>query len=120
MLRAKGKHNGIIGSRGLQLEIERATKPFAQRQSPRAVHPNAKWRVNDQLHSAGLIEEPLQHQFLLRRNNAQRFVSRSEIVSKLFGAGFGKAGFGNEPRHDLCSDQLGFGSLLTSHEPTHR
>ena len=89
MLRAEGKHNGVVGGRGLQLEIERATKPFAQRQSPRAVHPNAKWRVNDQLHSAGLIEEPLQHQFLLRRNQAQGPMSRVEVVGELAGAGFG-------------------------------
>src|SRR5204863_5764798 len=59
MLGAQGKHNGVVRRRGLQFEIERAAKPFPQRQSPRAVHPYAKRRVDDQLHSAGLIEEPL-------------------------------------------------------------
>ena len=115
MLGAQGKHKGVVRRRGLQFEIERAAKPFPQRQSPRAVHPYAKRRVDDQLHSAGLIEEPLHYNFLLRRNNAQRQMSRGEIISELSRARFAKAGFGHEPLRDFLADQASFPSLVALH-----
>ena len=42
MLRAERKDDGIIRRGRLQLEVERATKAFAQRQAPHAVQTRAK------------------------------------------------------------------------------
>ena len=99
MLRAQRKHNGVIGGRGLKLEIEGATESLAQRQPPPAVQPDAERSVDDQLHPAGLVEEPLDHDFVLRRNNSQRVVSRAEIVGELAGGGIAETGFDPEPIH---------------------
>ena len=97
MLGAERENNRVVRRRRLQLKIERAAEPLAQCQSPRAVHPDAERRVNNQLHPAGLVKEPFHHKFLLRWNNAQRPVSRAEIVGELARAGFGKTGLGHQP-----------------------
>ena len=77
--------------RRLQFKIERAAKTFAQRQSPGAIQPRAERRMNDQLHPAGFVEESFHHEFLLRRNDAQRLKRCAEIIGQL-----GCAGIGND------------------------
>ena len=84
MLRSERNHDRIIGGRGLQLEIERAAKTFAQGQSPGAIDSIAKWRMQDELHSARLVKETFQHQSLLRRNCAERAISVREVIGELF------------------------------------
>ena len=57
MLRAEGNHNGVIGGRCLQLEIERTAKTFSQCESPGTIDSVAERRVQDKLHPARFIEE---------------------------------------------------------------
>ena len=83
MLRSERNHDRIIGSRGLQLEIERAAKTFSQGESPRPIDSIAKWRMQDELHSAGLVKETFHHQSLLRRNCAERAISVGEVIGDL-------------------------------------
>ena len=68
MLRAEREHDGVVGGRRLQLEIERAAKPFSQRQPPRAVQPDTERGVYHQLHAARLVEEPFHDDLVLRRD----------------------------------------------------
>src|SRR4029453_10396962 len=84
MLRSKRNHDRIIGGRSLQLEIERATKTFAQGQSPSTIDSIAKWRMQDELHSARLVKETFHHQSLLRRNRAERPISVRDVIGDLF------------------------------------
>ena len=49
----------IVGGRRLQFEIEAAAKALAQRQSPGLVDASAKGGVDDELHSATLVEKSL-------------------------------------------------------------
>ena len=108
MLRAERNDNGVVGRGGLQFEIETAAKSFAQSQSPGAIDAIAKGRMEDQLHSAGFVEEPFHDQRLLRRNHAERLVSvrRNSSANLLGGLGCGKAciSFGSQPcrRGDVC------------------
>ena len=90
MLSAEREHNGVIGCRRLQLEVERSTKSFAQRQPPSPIQPDAERRMDDQLHSARLIKKALQHEFVLRRNHSQGLVDSSKIIGKLARSGLRK------------------------------
>src|SRR5947207_6440894 len=84
MLRAKRNHDCIICRCRLELEIERTTKTFSQRESPCAVDPITKWRVKNQLHPARFIKKALHHQSLLRRNCAERPISVREVFADRF------------------------------------
>ena len=65
------EHDGVVARRGLQLEVERAAELLAQRQPERPVDPPAVRRVHDELHPAGLVEEALEHELLLRGHRAE-------------------------------------------------
>ena len=56
------RHDIVLGRRRLQLEIEPAAEPLAQRQAPGAVEAAAVGRMDDQLHAADRVEEALEHQ----------------------------------------------------------
>ena len=97
MLRAQREHNGVVGRGGLQLEIKGAAESFAQRQPPRPVHPNAERRMQHELHASGFIEEALQHELLLRRDDTEGAVNRGEVVRQLPRAGVGEADVVRKP-----------------------
>ena len=73
------QHDRVLGRRGLQLEIELAAEALAQRQAPGAVDAAAEGRVDHQLRAAGLVEEALDHERVLRRHQrrARRACGRS-------------------------------------------
>ena len=70
MLFGEGDIDAVVGRRGLQLEVEGAAETLANRQSPGAIDARAKWRMEDELHSTGLIEESLGDDGVLGRNSA--------------------------------------------------
>ncbi len=49
---AQRQHDGVVGRRRLQLEVELRAEPLAQRQTPGAVETAAERRMDDQLHAA--------------------------------------------------------------------
>ena len=53
--------------------------------------------MQHQLHASGLIEKALQHEFLLRGDDAEGAMNRGEVVGKLPGAGVGEAGLYLKP-----------------------
>ena len=61
------QHDVVFGRRRLQLEIEFAAKPLAQRQPPGTVEAAAIGRMDDQLHAADFVEEALDDQPILGR-----------------------------------------------------
>ncbi len=61
MLRPERQKNGVVAGGCLELEVEGDAEPLAQREPERAVQPCSERRVPDQLHPAGLVEEPLEH-----------------------------------------------------------
>src|SRR5947209_6369334 len=83
VLGSERDHDGIVSGRSLELEIEGSTKTFPKRQTPRAIDSITKRRMQNELHSARLIEEPLHHDRLLRRNRAERAISIREIICNL-------------------------------------
>ncbi len=62
---AQRHHDGVFIGGGLQFEIELAAEPFSQRQTPRAVDPAAVRRMDDKVHVAGFVEEPLHDKLVL-------------------------------------------------------
>ena len=71
MLRREREQHCILGRRCLELEIELPAEALSQRQPPRLVDPASERRVEDELHPAGLVEKTLDHQRLLRRDDAE-------------------------------------------------
>ena len=97
MRRSKREHDGVFRRRGLQLEVELLAEALAQRETPGAIDPASEWRVQDELHSARLVEEPLEHEGLPARHHAQRGVRGRKILDDLLRPGLHDANLGNEP-----------------------
>ena len=79
VLRSKRQQDSVFGGRRLQLEIELTAEAFPQRETPRLVHAAAERSVQHELHPAGFVEEPLEHERLLRRNDAERATGFGEV-----------------------------------------
>ena len=80
VLRSQRQDDGVFGCRRLQLEVEAAAEALAQREAPGPVDPAAERRVQDQLHPARLVEEPLQDQAFLRGDRAENDAGRAQIL----------------------------------------
>ena len=72
VLRPERQQQPVLGGRRLQLEVELAAEPLAQRQAPGLVDAAAERRVQHELHAARFVEEALEDQRLLRRQHAER------------------------------------------------
>src|SRR5262249_42510881 len=83
--------------RRLQLEVEGAAEALAQAQAPGAVDAAAEGRMDDELHAAGLVEEALEHQRLLRRQCAERGARGGEVLDELRRRARADAGALHEP-----------------------
>ena len=53
-----------------QLEVEVQAELLAQSKPKRPVDPGAQRSVDDQLHAAGFVEEPLEHDVVVCRHHA--------------------------------------------------
>jgi hypothetical protein len=84
VLLAERDDNPVVGRRGLQFKIEGYTKPLPQGEAPGTVDPASEWRVQDQLHPAAFIEEPLRHNRLLRRHGSKYCHSVGNVGESLF------------------------------------
>ncbi len=80
VVRPEREHDGVVGRRGLQLEVEGATELLAQREAERAVHPAPERRVHHELHAAGVVEEAFDHQLVLGGHRAERGAPHREVV----------------------------------------
>ena len=85
MLRAEREQQALVGRRRLQLEVELPAEALAQRQCPGAVHAAAERRVQHQLHAAGLVEEPFEHDRLPGRQRAEDAQGLGEVRDDLLG-----------------------------------
>src|SRR3712207_1206334 len=73
----------VLGRSRLELEIELAAEALAQGEAPGTVDAAAIGRVDDELHAAGLVEEALEDERILRREAAERGMGAGEIVDQL-------------------------------------
>ncbi len=76
----EGQHDGVVAGRGLQLEIERPAELLAEGEAQPAVDASAVGGVDDELHTAGVVEEPLQHQALLGGRDAEGGSGHGQVV----------------------------------------
>ena len=93
----EGQHDGVVARRRLQLEVEGATELLAQREPERAVDATAEGRVHHELHPAGLVEEALEHESLLRGHGAEHRPGDGEVIDDHPGRVGVDAGRGHQP-----------------------
>ena len=112
MLRTEREQNRVFGSRRLQLEVELPAESLSQRKTPGLVDPAAERRVQHELHSAGLVKEPLQHQCLLRRDDAKRAAPLGKVIDHLIDGAGSQSCLAGEPlggllagRSKMCVDR---------------
>ena len=82
VLRPQREHQRVLGGGRLQLEVELPAEALAQGQPPGLVDAAAERRVQHQLHAAGFVEEPLEHERLLRRDDAERAAALGEVRTR--------------------------------------
>src|SRR5436190_22293981 len=97
MLWAERQQDCVFGGRRLQLEIELAAESFTERESPGLVDSTAERRVQNELHAAGFIEEPLEDEHVLCRDDAQRPPSLGEVVDQLIDCAAHQTCFTRQP-----------------------
>ena len=96
VLRSHREQDPLVGRRGLELEVEGPAEALAQRQPEGAVLLRPERRVHDQLHAAGLVEEPLRDQRALGRKRSQGCAGRAQIPDDLFRACLRNGAVANE------------------------
>ena len=95
--RGERQDDGVLGRRGLKLEIERAAEALAQGEAPGAVDAAAEGRMDDELHAARFVEEALEDDALLRRQRAERRARGREITGQLCRRGGRDSRLADEP-----------------------
>ena len=107
VLRSQREQQRVFGRHGLQLEIELTAETFTKCERPGLVDPAAERRVHDELHAARFVEEPLEHECLLRRNHAKRRAPGGKVFEQLQRGALREPDVGDEPVDNgivsLCS-----------------
>ena len=80
VVRSERQHDGVVGGCSLQLEVEGAAELLPQRQTQAAVDAAPVGRVEDELHPAGVVEEPLQHEAFLGRHLTQHGSGDRQVI----------------------------------------
>src|SRR5437867_12193779 len=96
VLRPEREEQRVLGGGRLQLEVELAAEALPEREAPRLVDAAPERRVQHELHAAGLVEEALDYDRVLRRDHAERTAAFREIGNRLFGGVGRDSGFGGE------------------------
>src|SRR5690606_16330375 len=73
----------VLERRRLQLDVEAPAEALAERQPPRLVDARAVRRMHNEMAVAGLVEEALEHDPLVRRKPAERRLRGREVVDEL-------------------------------------
>src|SRR3970040_2402782 len=85
MLLDQGNAQAVIGRRRLELAVKTDAKAFAQREPPGAIDARAPGRMKNQLHAAGLVEETLGDNLILRRDSAEYLQRVGNVTNDLLG-----------------------------------
>ncbi len=59
VLRSEREQHAFVRRRRLELEVELPAEPFAEGQTPGAIHAAPERRVEHELHPPGIIKKPL-------------------------------------------------------------
>ena len=101
VLRSQRQHDRVLGGSSLQLEVEAAAEPLAEREPPRAVDAAAERCVENELHPPRFVEEALQYERLLRRNDAKDLPAGGQVFDDLARAGLAHADRLDQPANRL-------------------
>ena len=110
VLRSQGEDDGVLIGGGLELEVKGPTETLAQGQAPGPVDAPAKGGVDHHLHAPALIEEALQHNRILGRNDPQRLLLGGQVLGKLLRGGQAEPPFLHQPT---------YGSLVPFQQSVH-
>ena len=98
VLLGEGDVDAVVGSGGLQLEVEAAAEAFAQSESPGLVDAAAEGRVEDELHAAAFVEEALGDDGGLGGDGSENGAASDDVGDELLGSAGAEAAFLHEPR----------------------
>jgi hypothetical protein len=98
--RTEGEHDGVVAGRGLELEVEPPAEAFPEGEPERAVDPTPEGRVDHELHPAGLVEEALEDDTALGRQDAEGAAGRRQVPHDLGRDPAVQTGLAGEPRRD--------------------
>ena len=87
---AERQDDRLLVRRGLELEAESDAELLSQRESPSAVDPRPERGVDDELHAAALVEEPLEDHPARRRDAAEDASSGVDVLRDLDGPALGE------------------------------
>src|SRR5271167_908650 len=105
MLLGERNIQSVVSGSGLQFEVERAAKSFAQCEAPRLVDAAAEGRMNHELHSAAFVEKALGNNRGLARHFAEHRAARNDILDELLRPRGIESAFLLQPVH--CSRNFG-------------
>src|SRR5271170_6924156 len=83
VLVAEGNIQAIVGSGGLQFEIERAAEAFSKREAPGLIDAAAERGMDHELHASAFVEEALGDHGVLGGNGAQDGAAGDNIFDRL-------------------------------------
>src|SRR5690349_14310550 len=89
--------DGVLGRGCLQLEVERAGEPLAEREARRAVDSTAEWRVNHELHATGFVEEALEDDGVTSWQRTESRARCRQVADELHGRRRLDANFVDQP-----------------------
>src|SRR5262249_18481225 len=95
--RCQGQDDVVLSCCRLKFEIELAAEAFTQCQAPGPIDTAAVGRMDNELHSAGLIEKALEDDGVLLRQAAESAMSGSQILDQLLAGRAGKSQILHQP-----------------------
>jgi hypothetical protein len=102
--RSQREHDRVIGRGSLQLHVEGPAQALTEREPEAPVDACPNRRVQDELHSTRLVEEPLDQDLLSRGDHAGGLLLSTDVAHKLLRTFRGEPALGLEPGRD----RLGF------------
>ena len=106
MTLAKRHHDALIRCCSLQFEIEGRAESLSQRKSPGLVDPSPERSMQNELHTAALIEEALRDYGCLSGDGAEDRAALRDICNRLFGAPPIQPAVVLEPQHGIFRREL--------------
>ena len=97
VLGAEREEDGVVVGGGLEFEVEAHAEALAEGEAPGSVDALAKGGVDDQLHAAGVVEEALEDDVVVRGHDAEAVVGGAQVVGDLVGAELRDVAFGLQP-----------------------
>jgi hypothetical protein len=111
VLFGKGDVDAVVGSGGLQFEVEAAAEAFAKGEAPGLVDATAEGSVEDELHAAAVVEEALGDDGVFGGYGAENGATGDDVGNELVRSAWADAAVLDEPGGDGSDFRLRRGDV---------